>query len=83
MKITLKLFALLTDYLPAGANRHSIVLDISPETTVQQVIDQINIPEKMTHLVLLNGIYLDPVHRQNNPLQENDTLAIWPPIAGG
>lgn len=83
MKITLKLFALLTDYLPAGANRHSVSLDISPETTVQQVIDQINIPAKMTHLVLLNGIYLDPVQRKKNQLQENDTLAIWPPIAGG
>ena len=83
MKIKLKLFALLTDYLPAGAKRHTVEYDITPETTVQQVIDQINIPVQMTHLVLLNGIYLDQNERQQMLLKEQDTLAIWPPVAGG
>ena len=83
MKITLKLYALLTDYLPTGAKRHAIEISVNPKTSVQQVIDQIKIPTKMAHLVLLNGIYLDQNERQQKLLKERDTLAIWPPVAGG
>jgi molybdopterin converting factor small subunit len=35
------------------------------------------------HLVLVNGRYIDPDKRANQPLVEGDVLAIWPPIAGG
>ena len=39
MKITLKLFASLTDYLPPEAKYTNLVeLDISPDTTIGQVV---------------------------------------------
>lgn len=84
MKITLKLFASLTDYLPAQAKYTNIVeLDIAPETTIGQLVDQYRLPAKQVHLVLVNGTYIAPDKRPVQTLVEGDVLAIWPPIAGG
>lgn len=84
MKITLKLFASLTDYLPPEAKYTNIVaLDIAPETTIVQLVEQYRLPEKLVHLVLVNGSYIAPEKRATQTLAEGDVLAIWPPIAGG
>jgi sulfur carrier protein ThiS len=84
MKITLKLFASLTDYLPPESKYTNIVaLDIAPETTIGQLVEQYRLPEKLVHLVLVNGSYVAPELRAARTLAEGDVLAIWPPIAGG
>ena len=84
MKITLKLFASLTDYLPTQDKyTNHVDLDITPETTIGQLVDQYRMPEKLVHLVLVNGSYIAPEHRASKTLVEGDVLAIWPPIAGG
>lgn len=84
MKITLKLFASLTDYLPTQDKyTNHVELDISPETTISQLVEQYRMPEKLVHLVLVNGSYVAPEQRPSQALKEGDVLAIWPPIAGG
>lgn len=84
MKITLKLFATLTDYLPAESRYTNIVeLDVAPATTIGQIIEQHSLPPKWVHLVLVNGTYIAPESRASKELVEGDVLAIWPPIAGG
>lgn len=83
MRITLKLYATLGDYLPAGAQRNVATLDLEDQTPVSLVIDRLRLPEELVHLVLLNGHYLEPEQRPASLLREGDTLAIWPPIAGG
>jgi sulfur carrier protein ThiS len=84
MKITLKLFASLTDYLPAESKYTNIVeMDIAPETTIGQLVEQYRLPPKQVHLVLVNGSYIAPEQRASQTLAEGDVLAIWPPIAGG
>jgi sulfur carrier protein ThiS len=84
MKITLKLFASLTDYLPPESKYTNIVaLEIAPETTIGQLVEQYRLPEKLVHLVLVNGSYVAPEKRPTQTLNEGDVLAIWPPIAGG
>jgi sulfur carrier protein ThiS len=84
MKITLKLFASLTDYLPPESKYTNIVaLDIAPETTIDQLVEQYRLPEKLVHLVLVNGTYVAAELRATRTLAEGDVLAIWPPIAGG
>ncbi|HEX4843954.1 MAG TPA: MoaD/ThiS family protein [Limnobacter sp.] len=83
MEITFKLFATLTDYLPAGRVDNAVRLQIDEGSTVQQIIDRFHLPEKLTHLVLVNGVYVDPADRITKTLTEDDVLAIWPPIAGG
>jgi molybdopterin synthase sulfur carrier subunit len=84
MKITLKLFASLTDYLPQQARyANQIEPDVACGATIAQVIEPLHLPEKMVHLVLVNGRYIAPADRATLALQPGDVLAIWPPIAGG
>ncbi len=82
MQIEFKLFASLMDYLPDGAVRNAITLDVAEDTTPNQLIDRYSVPRAEVHLVLINGIYVD-IDGRDNPLSPNDTLAIWPPVAGG
>lgn len=84
MKITFKLFASLTDYLPQQARYTNVLeLEVAAGSTILQIIEPFGLPEKMVHLVLINGKYIAPEERATLALQEGDVLAIWPPIAGG
>jgi len=84
MKITFKLFATLTDYLPAEARRSNLVeLDVDPAAPISRIIEPFGLPPKLVHLVLVNGKYIEPHKRLTATLTEGDVLAIWPPIAGG
>jgi sulfur carrier protein ThiS len=84
MKITFKLFASLTDYLPQQVRyANQIELEVAPGATILQIIEPFGLPEKMVHLVLINGRYIAPADRATLALQPDDVLAIWPPIAGG
>jgi sulfur carrier protein ThiS len=84
MRITLKLFASLTAYLPPTARAgHAIDLDLSPDTTVQEVIRRQGLPEALCAIVLIDGHWVARPDRATRTLAEGQVLAIWPPIAGG
>jgi molybdopterin converting factor small subunit len=83
MRITFKLYATLSDYLPAGQRHNMVELDIDPATTIGDLIERFNLPKKLVHLVLVNGVYVEPSQRMARTLEAGDALAIWPPVAGG
>jgi len=84
MRVTFKLFAMLQDYLPAEAKKNNaLVLDLTDGTTILQVIERFGLPLKSCHLVLVDGHFVPPTERSARALKEGETLAIWPPIAGG
>ncbi len=83
MKVTVKLYALLGDYLPAGAVDNQVALDVADGTTPEDVFARFGLPRRYCSIVLVNGIYVEPSERGSRMLSENDTLAIWPPVAGG
>ena len=84
MRITFKLFAQLTDYLPVEARHTNVIeLDVAPEASISQIIEPYGMPPKLVHLVLVNGVFVPPEQRATRTLQDGDVLAIWPPIAGG
>ena len=84
MRITFKLYASLTQHLPAEARRgNRIDLDIADGTPIAKIIEPFGMPEKLVHLVLVNGVYVAPEERLSFVPKEGDVLAIWPPIAGG
>lgn len=83
MQVTVKLYATLGDYLPPGSRNNRVDLDVRPGTCVQAVVQQFSLPPKLTHLVLVNGVFIPPEARATSVLQEGDVLAVWPPIAGG
>lgn len=84
MRVTLKLFATLADYLPPEARRgNQVELDLAAGATVTQAIAPYNLPPRLTHLVLVNGVFVPPDARATHALADGDALAIWPPVAGG
>ncbi len=83
MKITLKLFATLGDYLPANAFENAASIDVDGRVTPNSLIDKYRVPRELAHLVLINGVYCAQPERDSAVLNEGDTLAIWPPVAGG
>jgi molybdopterin converting factor small subunit len=76
MRITLKLFASLGQFLPAGAKAHAVQVEVPDGASAHQVLEQV-------HLVLLNGVYLDAQARERSLIKDDDALAAWPPVAGG
>lgn len=83
MKIRIKLYAMLAEYLPAGAEKNEADLEVADGATVQRVILDLGLPDKHCHLVLVNGAFVPPEERARKELEEDDQLAIWPPVAGG
>jgi sulfur carrier protein ThiS len=84
VKITFKLYASLTDYLPPAARTgNRIELELPEGTPIARVIEPYGMPPKLVHLVLVNGVYVPPEQRLTRVLVDGDVLAIWPPIAGG
>ena len=83
MKLKLKLYASLKQYLPAGTPQNEAELEISEGTSVQVVLDDLNMPDGVYKLVLVNGVFINPEDRVSRCFVENDVLAIWPPVAGG
>ena len=83
MKIKLKLYASLDKYLPEQSANHSTAVDVPAGATPHEVLRRYNIAPEMAHLVLLNGIYLEPEKRDDSLFSDGDVLAVWPPVAGG
>ena len=84
LRIPFKLFATLQDYLPAEAKKtNALSLDLEPGTTVAQLVERFALPLKLVHLVLIDGTFVPPAERAGRVLKDGETLAIWPPVAGG
>lgn len=83
MKLTFKLYATLVELLPADANDHAVIIDVDDGASAFDVIDRFHVPRASAHLVLVNGIFLAPEDRDKPTLRDGDTVAIWPPVAGG
>ncbi len=83
MKMYIELYASLMSLLPPGKERFRRKITVDENFTVQQLIDQFRIPPEQAHLVLVNGNFVEPEKRGDHKLQADDTMAVWPPVAGG
>lgn len=83
MRITLKLYATLTDYLPAQRVGNKAEVELADGATVQEALDGFALPARLTHLVLIDGGYVAPEDRATRVLRDGEALAVWPPVAGG
>lgn len=83
MKVTLKLYASLGDFLPPSAERNAIDVDMPDGATVHEVLHKHHVPMETCHLILVNGIFTPLTSANAKRLEEGDTVAVWPPVAGG
>ncbi|MEW6188465.1 MAG: MoaD/ThiS family protein [Thermodesulfobacteriota bacterium] len=80
MKIQLNLFASLTKYLPDSETAgFSNLMEIAEGTTIEVLMDQLNIPREQPKIIFLNGIHAEVTRILN----DGDRLGIFPPLAGG
>jgi molybdopterin converting factor small subunit len=77
MKVEIKLFAEFRSYSPNTRNRW--YADVPDGSTVGDVIATLGIPEDMKKILFINGVH----GNHDSVLQDNDRLAIFPPVAGG
>ena len=83
MKIVVKLFASLSDYLPTDSRANSAEIEVPDDATANQIIDLLELPRNRVHLVLQNGAFVEVEDRDLPLIEEGDAIAFWPPIAGG
>ncbi len=83
MKLFIELYASLMPLLPPGNQRFRREIAMPDNSTVQQVIEQFKIPPEQAHIVLVNGKFVCGDDRLSHILSEEDTISIWPPVAGG
>lgn len=82
-KATIKLFASLSEFLPAGAKYNAVEVRLDNGATIGSALADMRVPEGMCHLVLLNGIFIPPSQRDGTTIGEGDVVSVWPPVAGG
>lgn len=79
MTINLALFAYLSQYQPDGqGGRHARTLDVADGSTVADLIALLGLPDE-PRVVFVNGRHAP----DEQALEANDRLAIFPPVAGG
>ena len=83
MKITLKLFATLSGYLPAQAHKNVLEMEVDDKATIGAVLDSLGVPRQQVHLALVDGVFTPLEELDSRSLREGETLAVWPPVAGG
>lgn len=79
MKIEVRLFATLAQYLPDEGDGRSVTLEVADGSTVADVVRLLQIPDDMPFISMLNG--RDAARDQ--PLADGDALSLFPPLAGG
>ncbi|MEK9555836.1 MAG: MoaD/ThiS family protein [Gammaproteobacteria bacterium] len=80
---TLKLYASLSEFLPSGAVDNKAQIEVGDSDSIAVIIEKFNLPDRLVHLVLVNGVYIEPEDRPSRILAPGEVLAIWPPVAGG
>ena len=75
MTITLKCFASLARFQPAGAK----AFPIAAGETVAQVMARLGIPESEVALIFVGNVHRKP----DTVLEDGDTVGFFPPIGGG
>lgn len=78
MKITIKLFATLRQYIDESKKGTSS-LEMPENTKVREVLEQLKIPQDIPKIILVNA----KQKTVEEVLYEGDTLSVFPPIAGG
>ena len=79
MKVEVRLFANLSKLLPPGSQKKRTTMTVKKGTTIDELLEKLNIPPKITNIIMVNGRH----QGREIELNEGDVLSVFPPIAGG
>jgi molybdopterin converting factor small subunit len=79
MRIELRLYASLGQYLPEEKKGNSCVVEVQPGTTIRQLFLRLRVPPDAPKIIFLNGIHA----REDEILKDGDRVGAFPPVAGG
>ena len=82
MKITLKMFTFLGKYLPAGAARSQIILELPENISAGQLLNDLNVPRAECKILMINGIYVAPADADEAALKDGDVFSVFPQSTG-
>ncbi len=75
ISVTIKLFADLTQFGPAKKETK-----LPEGSSINTIFDNYKIPKEKKTIILINSL---PHYDRNSALKDGDTIAIFPPLAGG
>ncbi|MFC1591495.1 MoaD/ThiS family protein [Thermodesulfobacteriota bacterium] len=79
MNVKLKFFYTFTRYYPPESVNGADHICIDCGMTVQGLLDKLGLPPQIPRTVLVNGVRAC----DDALLQESDSIAVFPPMAGG
>jgi molybdopterin converting factor small subunit len=79
MKVQVKLYSILRDYLPKNSSGNSHVMEFPEGITLSDVVKELKVPRDDIKIMFINGIHAKGAER----LKEGDRVGIFPPVAGG
>ncbi len=82
MKVTVKFFSSLMEYLPENIDGNAVWLDEPGSITANQVLKRFNVPDTEVRTIMRNGVFL-PQAERDEKLEDGDVLTVWPAIQGG
>ncbi len=83
MHIKVKTAGRLGRYLPPGSSGNEARLRIEAEATPLDIMRRLDLPERDSYLVMLNGEVVPSAARPQIRLKDGDELGIFPPLKGG
>ena len=82
MKVTLKLYGGLKEYLPKNSLKNQSSIEIKDGVNVEQALNIYGIPLEECKIVMVNGIHIIHEERAKKILSNSDSLAVWPQSTG-
>ncbi len=79
MKVKVRLYATLRQYMPGIALGESVEIVLPDGTTVGGLIGHLGIPPNEVKVSMVGGLFKEPDY----VLEEGDDVALFPPIGGG
>jgi len=79
MKVKVRLFANLRDYVPEAKIGATLEVELREGACVRELVDHFRLPLELVKLVYVNAIYRE----MDFQLRDGDEVGIFPPIGGG
>jgi molybdopterin synthase sulfur carrier subunit len=79
MEVQLILYATLSHLLPRESSGNACRMNVREGCTIKELLDTLQVPGDAVKVIFLNGRHA----RGDQVVQENDRVAVFPPVAGG